>query len=66
MHRALFFALLAACTVNVACLCGHISDAIEADSERRLNPRMSQAHPGFVVHRRPHCAPPMRVRSCFG
>jgi hypothetical protein len=24
MHKALFFALLAACAVNVACLCGHL------------------------------------------
>jgi hypothetical protein len=27
MHKALFFALLAACAVNVACLCGHLSSA---------------------------------------
>jgi len=24
MDKALFFALLAACAVNVACLCGHL------------------------------------------
>jgi hypothetical protein len=24
MHKALFFTLLAACAVNVACLCGHL------------------------------------------
>jgi len=24
MHKALFFALFAACAVNVACLCSHL------------------------------------------
>jgi hypothetical protein len=44
MHKVLFVALLTACMVNVACLCGHLS----LHAGARDAPRASIAGPGPI------------------